>query len=424
VLVKLERMFATTELDQLTALAGRVAAADEHGLADDDLLTGVRAIEAARRFLDAAEGSMLAELDARGTTDIVSGLRTAGWLAHETGISPGSAHARLQLGRVLRTDLPTTDVAVREGRLPHDRARVMAGAVNERIVTEFQQMEASLIAESERMTFRDWSQRVRLVAGLLDEDGTEPRLTPESNRLSLHTGADGVHLNGVLVGDWAITTRQAIEDTADDLFRQYRRDAEITGGEATIPNRAALRALALAELCRRGLMVDANGTAVKVPKTEAMLVVNLDTPDLVYVDDMPLIRWSDTALACDPEVRAIILNSLGVPLDMGREIRHANKEQRRALKARDGGCVFPGCGMRPEHCDAHHVAQWIRDHGATDVKCMVFLCRHHHGVVHRRGWDIHIGDDGWCWITMPSGAAMWCQRRGEQRAGPPPALAA
>ena len=51
-------------------------------------------------------------------------------------------------------------------------------------------MEASLIAESPRMTFREWSQRVRLVAELLDQDGTRPEATAEANRLNLRSRAD------------------------------------------------------------------------------------------------------------------------------------------------------------------------------------------------------------------------------------------
>jgi hypothetical protein len=85
--------------------------------------------------------------------------------------------------------------------------------------------------------------------------------------------------------------------------------------------------------------------------------------------------------------------------------------------------VFPGCGTRPEHCDAHHIAWWWRDLGTTDVRHMVYLCRHHHHVIHRRGWTIHIGDDGWAWITTPSNITLWCQRHGKVRAGPLPRAA-
>jgi len=50
----------------------------------------------------------------------------------------------------------------------------------------------------------------------------------------------------------------------------------------------------------------------------------------------------------------------------------------------------------------------------------VFLCRHHHGVIHRKGWNLQIGDDGWSWITTPSGISLWCQRHGTIRSGAPP----
>jgi len=409
-------MFDTIELEELT---GKIAQLDASLVADDDLMLGVRSLEAARRSLEAAEGVILAELDARGTTDIAHGMRTAQWLARESGAAPASTKRRVKLANALRVDLPETALAVCDGRLCADRAQVMAGAINERIAVEFREMEASLIDESARMAFGEWAQRVRLVAALLDQDGPEPSDDITNNRLRLTGGPEGTKVTGTLVGDAAITSRQAIERVADELYRTFTDDAERTNGEVAVPSRDTLRALAFAELCRRGLMVDAKGKGTR-PKVEATLVINAETPDVVYVDGRPLVKGSDTALACDMSVWAIVVNSLGVPLDMGREIRNANREQRRALKARDGGCVFPGCGALPDHCDAHHVAQWWRDLGSTDVKHMAYLCRHHHGVVHRRGWEIYIGDDGWCWITTPSGASLWCQRHREVRAGPLP----
>ncbi|MEI2655424.1 MAG: DUF222 domain-containing protein [Microthrixaceae bacterium] len=319
----------------------------------------------------------------------------------------------------LRLDLPETDRAVRDGRLCADRAKVMANAINDRIATEFREIEASLIAESASMTFGDWAQRVAIVAALLDQDGPEPSEDPNNNRLRLRGGRDGMKLAGVLVGDLATTTKAAVEQIADELWRQYRDDSERTNGDISVPSRETLLAMALAEAVRRGLMVNGDGKPTR-PKVEATLVINAEDPDVVYIDGKPLIRGSATALACDMSVWTIILNSLGLPLDMGRELRNATVEQRKALKVRDGGCVFPGCGIRPEHCDAHHVAQWWRDLGTTDIKLMAFLCRHHHGVIHRKGWDLRIGDDGWCWITTPSGINLWCQRHGTIRSGAPP----
>ena len=55
---------------------------------------------------------------------------------------------------------------------------------------------------------------------------------------------------------------------------------------------------------------------------------------------------------------------------------------------RDGGCVFPGCDRPVQWCAAHHVEEWDRDHGNTDLPLLALACRHHHGVTHRRGWTM------------------------------------
>ncbi len=67
---------------------------------------------------------------------------------------------------------------------------------------------------------------------------------------------------------------------------------------------------------------------------------------------------------------------------------------------------------------------------------MVLLCRHHHGVVHRKGWTLSPADPhddpdfsdgpggakaGWFAITTARGLVMnTVHRRGAARHGPPP----
>ena len=77
-------------------------------------------------------------------------------------------------------------------------------------------------------------------------------------------------------------------------------------------------------------------------------------------------------LLCDPVITALVVDSLGVSLDMGREIRLANRDQRRALATRDGGCIFPGCDCPASWCDAHHVIWWDH-HGPTDISNLALL---------------------------------------------------
>jgi hypothetical protein len=65
---------------------------------------------------------------------------------------------------------------------------------------------------------------------------------------------------------------------------------------------------------------------------------------------------------------------------------------RRALKARDGGCRFPGC-TNHKFVDGHHIIHWA-DGGETSLENLVLLCRHHHHLVHEGGFDCKRSKDG------------------------------
>ncbi len=52
---------------------------------------------------------------------------------------------------------------------------------------------------------------------------------------------------------------------------------------------------------------------------------------------------------------AMILLGTRIPLAVGRTARTATPAQRRALAARDRGCIIPGCGIPAEACQTHHV---------------------------------------------------------------------
>ena len=68
-------------------------------------------------------------------------------------------------------------------------------------------------------------------------------------------------------------------------------------------------------------------------------------------------------------------------LNVGRTRRHANRQQRRAIIARQGGeCAAPGC--HNTHLEIHHVTWWSRG-GPTDLDQMIGLCVRCHHLVHR-----------------------------------------
>jgi hypothetical protein len=110
--------------------------------------------------------------------------------------------------------------------------------------------------------------------------------------------------------------------------------------------------------------------------------------------------WVTGRLACDAVLQRVVVDadrpSLG-PLDVGREHRLVTLPQRRALAARDRGCVI--CEAEPDWCDAHHVVPWSQE-GATDLGNLVLLCPSHHTAVHAGSWRLD-RDDGGALIMIP-----------------------
>jgi hypothetical protein len=77
-----------------------------------------------------------------------------------------------------------------------------------------------------------------------------------------------------------------------------------------------------------------------------------------------------------------------VPIAVGRTERTATAAQRRALAARDKGCIIPGCGVAAEACQVHHLTEWSAG-GCTDPENLVLVCWTHHRQVDLLMWTIH-----------------------------------
>lgn len=96
-------------------------------------------------------------------------------------------------------------------------------------------------------------------------------------------------------------------------------------------------------------------------------------------------------MTCDASFERLVLDAPGAVLDLGRPVRLASPSQRRAISARDKGCVFPGCDRPPSWCDVHHVL-WYSRGGATDVSNMCLLCPAHHSLIHTGRWQLMMID--------------------------------
>jgi hypothetical protein len=411
-------VFELVVVDELNALAVKAAGLDARSAGDGELLAAARVLASARTALDAATGHVLAELDVRGTTDREVGLSTGTWFARQACLPTGAGRDRVRVARVLHDRLDTVDAALVEGRLSWEHARVLASACHPRIAERVEAVQAELVGLAEGTVFDAWRRQVAAVVAMLDDDGGhDPTDDVARNHLSVVPTIDGVtYLSGTLVGESAEIARHAIDTTADDLFRRHVADHEHCP-DIAVPDRATLRALAFVELCRRGLAVDLQSTAA--PRPDVTLVIRADEPDrAVTGDGVALADGTTRTLCCDPDLTAVIVDRLGVPLDMGHKTRLATPAQRRALALRDGGCVFPGCDRPTGWCDAHHVVAH-RLAGRTDLANLALLCRRHHGVTHRRGWTMHTQPRGRFTWTTPTGQVLTSQHHGRALTEPP-----
>ena len=109
-------------------------------------------------------------------------------------------------------------------------------------------------------------------------------------------------------------------------------------------------------------------------------------------------------LACGAAVSWMLHDSAGNLLDLGRRRRRPNAALRRAARERDTcRCRFPGCESR--RVDLHHIQYWSNG-GRTTLDNLVSLCKHHHTLVHDRGYLIAARPDGTFAFHRPDGTPI------------------
>src|ERR1700682_5227795 len=91
-------------------------------------------------------------------------------------------------------------------------------------------------------------------------------------------------------------------------------------------------------------------------------------------------------IACDSTVSRVLLADSMV-IDVGRATRVTSAPRRRALKARDKGCRFPGCARPVNWASAPHIEFRARG-GPNNIANEILLCHFHHRLVHEGGWQV------------------------------------
>lgn len=162
------------------------------------------------------------------------------------------------------------------------------------------------------------------------------------------------------------------------------------------------------ELIRLGVNADSGRLYGSVRPVVKIVVTQDDLSaeaGVALVEHSGQVVTADTAarILCNGDTALLTMDREGNPLDLGRTRRLFTGKQRDALAVRDGGCVWFDCEKPPSWTEAHHIEHWKRDHGKTDVRDGVLLCKFHHLQLHNNHWEIERRGDEY-WLHAPTNA--------------------
>jgi 5-methylcytosine-specific restriction protein A len=110
-----------------------------------------------------------------------------------------------------------------------------------------------------------------------------------------------------------------------------------------------------------------------------------------YIDglDTPISMRAVKQFICTGGAQTVLMSGSGRILRLWSAERCFTPTQRRAISARDGGCIVPGCSVPARWCEIHHVVP-DRDDGPTETDNGVLLCWFHHRTIETAGWQVRM----------------------------------
>jgi hypothetical protein len=317
---------------------------------------------------------LAAELSATDVWDR-EGYNNAGdWMRFKCHVTNTVAWDRILVGETVGR-LPESEQAVYDGEIGYAHLKVIARTADTvgKAFDESKLLPLALETSPGKFYYKSLHYRHAVDAKVYRDEQAE---LVENRRLSLSTAEDGCLLvSGVLDPVGGAAVRTALEPLArksgagDDRPREQRY------------------ADALVELACGGKPANLHVTAT-VETLKGM--AGAAGGEMEF--SLPLSSSTIERLACDCNVTRVLMSEASVVIDIGRSRRVIAGPAKRALNARDGHCVWPGCERPASWCDGHHLVHWTRG-GPTDLDNLVLLCHRHHWKVHEGGWQLVRTDD-------------------------------
>ena len=395
------------------------------GLSDDEVLASQRIVAEIRRRVDAAAAVLAAEVAHRsrrelGYTGLATrlGARTPELLvARVAGTSAREAGVLVRVGALAsepRLDMPEPDptpwlaavgVAVRAGSLSLDAGDVIRaglGEPDESVSAEsLAEAAVGLLTAASSLTLEQLAARARETRAELDaahvrdreqalRDRRYLRVIPQSDGMTRILGLLDPESAAVIVAAYdAATSPRRGGPRFVDPGDAARADAILHDPRST----EQIAVDTLVELVRLGTstapdhLLGATKPAVRIAVTERDLRTRVGS-GRIQGQTHPISIDTIERNICEVGMIPVAFDTDGHVVNVGRSKRTFTPRQRIGLEVRDGGCRFPGCDRPPSWCEAHHINEWHRHHGRTDIADGILLCRHHHLLVHNNDWRV------------------------------------
>ena len=284
--------------------------------------------------------ALVAEVDRREAWAASGLLSCAHWLAWRTGLDLGAAREHVRVARAL-TALPVIRAAFGRGELSYSKVRAIT-----RIARP--ETEADLAAMAREGTT---AQLERLVRAYRRADPAAENAAARAQQEArwLHTRWTE---DGMLVVEGRLTPEQGalLQRALEVVLREQEQPERAAGAEA-LPRWRSGRPTPW----RRWPTGRWASGATRTGGDRVQVVVHVDAEVLAdpaadgrsELEDGPRVpAETSRRLACDCS-RVELRHGAGGEVAAGRKTRVISAPLRRALRARDGGCVFPGCTQPP-----------------------------------------------------------------------------
>ena len=410
-------------------------ALDKMLAADHEFLTAQEArllagmLERASRKLDALKVSIVDTVDRNGLYAQDGHASAKTWVAFTCRTSGREAHRRVAFAKMFRT-LEETACRYRAGQIGQDQVFELSRAFrNPRCGQQLADSEALLLEHEQDLTARQFELAVKHWLSIADAEGIKQRHD------SLHKHRDlritpqfdgGFKIDGIFGPEQGAAIKEI-----QDRYTDTERLADWAAAKAEHGDDVTPADLARTEAQRRAdafykIFVNAASTPADAQKPEPLVTIIMSedayqagladmTGEPVVFDPKRYRRWqcetlggttltpgAALAAAMAGHIRRVVIGA--TEASISQKTRLFTGPLRRLIQTRDTTCVWAGCDIPSDRCQADHITPWRTSQDTSAGNGAPLCGRHNRYKEH--GYHTHRDTNGNWHIQRPNGTTI------------------